>query len=126
MSYRDAEIMGSVSYGNDSFTPSYDPYLPILNEPMGRDFESINFKETDLNTKAVEKKYEYVPLSYATPAASYLDSWKTTKEKMENISLPTFDLNNIMLFVLLLVIVYLLFKIHKTNKKIIKLLKHDL
>jgi hypothetical protein len=122
--------MGGISYGSDSFAPSYDPYIPILNEPMGRDFEPINFKETDLNTKAVEKKYEYIPLTYATPSASYLDSWKpiikTTKEKMENFALPTFDFNSVLLFMFLIVIVYLMYKNYKTNKKIIKLLKRDL
>ncbi len=132
MSYRDAEIMGGVDFGNDPFSANYDPYIPILNEPMGREFTPLNFEETDIKPnepklESKKKNYEYIPLSYKTDATSYMDSWRTpVKETMTNFELPyKLDFTTVLLFIFLLVITYLIYQNNQQNKKILKLLKNE-
>jgi hypothetical protein len=132
MTYRDTEIWGGVSVGNDQFSTIYDPYIPILNEPMGREFNTLNFEPTDIKSNntplgPVKKNYEYIPLSYKTDSISYLDGLKPVKEAMSNFSLDyEINLNTIVLFIFLIVIAFLLYKNYKTNKKLVKLMKHTL
>lgn len=59
----ESEIMGNVSFGNDTYYPEHDfynqsemitglkhvdPYLPIENEPMGSDYSVTNFDSSDI------------------------------------------------------------------------------
>lgn len=81
MSYfSDNEIMGGISVGNDQFDGSYmtdemtdhsvynygrslNPYSPIQNEPMGRDFSPNNFNGTSVRGGDIHSNYRYNPLS---------------------------------------------------------------
>lgn len=62
----------------------YDEYIPILNEPMGNDFNPNNFELTGGTSS-----YEYSPLSYKTNSQSYLDSWNPLPDnaKIENMKI---------------------------------------
>ena len=78
MSYfSDNEVMGGIGIGDDQFDGSYmsegltdhsiynygkplDPYSPIQNEPMGRDFNPNNFNSSN---PRVRSNYKYNPLS---------------------------------------------------------------
>jgi hypothetical protein len=72
-----ADISGGVSFGNDYYDSirtdgeltdmsvygggaKLDPYLPIENEPMGRDYAPNNFNSSD---PSVKSNYKYNPLS---------------------------------------------------------------
>lgn len=81
MSYfSDSEIMGGISVGNDQFDGSYmtdemadhsvynygkplNPYSPIQNEPMGRNFSPNNFNGTSVKGGDIRSNYKYNPLS---------------------------------------------------------------
>ena len=78
MSYfGDNEVMGGIAIGDDEYDNSYlsdgmmdmsvyhfgeplDPYSPIQNEPMGRDYNPNNFNSSN---PAVKSNYRYNPLS---------------------------------------------------------------
>lgn len=68
MSYfSDNEIMGGIGFGNDEFDGSrlddmndFNPYSPIQNEPMGRNYAPNNFNSSN---PAVRNNYKYNGLS---------------------------------------------------------------
>ena len=55
-------------------SPNYDPYAPIMNEPMGRDF-SRNAHVSSLDAVTA---YGYQPATKALPEESYYPSSMTT------------------------------------------------
>lgn len=51
------------------------PYMPIENEPMGRDYHPYDYPKS---------QYNYIPLTYKTDSTSYMDSWNAVDEYFSN------------------------------------------
>jgi len=122
-----------MSYTGDQFITdgSWQDYQPIENEPMGTDYTPLNI-EPSLNAqgmigglqvappKQAAPKYTYLPLSYKTPATSYMDSWNV--EHMSG-KLDELSCFNILMLILIVVLVYLLDCSYRVNKKLVKILE---
>lgn len=82
-----------------NFKPKNNPYLPIENEPMGRDYSPNNF-----NGWCNKSNYNYRPLSYKTPARSYFDDWIPFKN--EHFTNQMGDSFYLMIFFFIIIIVF--------------------
>jgi hypothetical protein len=96
----DGEIMGGLGFGDDEYPSSYnyhtdfslysngsgplnkDPYLPIENEKMGRDWASSEFGSSDpKSTNPYEYRDVYTPKDFMLRDDYYLDSPNAPRSK---------------------------------------------